>query len=415
MKAILQRVKTIAAVLSVALLSAGLIAGLNTLAPRSNALVMESHRMQGEFMVNAAHSDFALSLTPTAIAAPGPAGETVSFKPTQPYNPSTLEGTDDYHCFLLDPKLTQDRMVVGVNIQPQQGSIVHHVILFKITGDSVTDAINKNQESGGQGWTCFGGPNVGSSQSVAGSWLGAWVPGAGDGRLPEGIGSALPKGSLIVMQVHYNLLAGTKPDQSSAELTYAPAGTQLKAIQTELRVAPVEIPCPDGARSATCNRTNTLRENVKKFGQAGVQIPQGLLALCNKNLSDYQKPVGDAGAVVTSCERPIKQAGTLYSVAGHMHLLGRDIKLELNPGTPQAKLLLHIPRWDFHWQGNYWFKNPVEVKAGDTVRITCTYDNSAANQPVLAGSQTQPRYVAWGEGTADEMCLGVIGVVSKGN
>jgi hypothetical protein len=39
------------------------------------------------------------------------------------------------------------------------------------------------------------------------------------------------------------------------------------------------------------------------------------------------------------------------------------------------------------------------------MQLTCEYDNSAANQPVIDGVQQPPKDVAWGEGTADEMCL----------
>lgn len=411
MKTWIDRAKTLTSLVSVGVLTVGMLSWISSLAPQNTAQVSDTQHGRGHFRANVVQSDFTLSLSAPAIAAQGP-GQTVTLQPDQPYLPASLEGSDDYHCFLLDPRLSEDRMVVGVNIKPQQGSLVHHVILFKLSGDAVGAALAKNQSSGGQGWTCFGGPDVGGS-GVASSWLGAWVPGVGDGRFPDGVGSSLPKGSLIVMQVHYNLLAGAKPDQSTVELSYAPTGAALKAIRTDLHLAPVELPCPDGMTSSTCNRTSTLRENVKKYGQAGVEIPQGLLSVCNRSLSDYQKPVGDASSISTSCDRRMSRAGTLYSVAGHMHLLGKDIKLELNPDTPQAKILLHIPKWDFHWQGNYWFKNPVEVKVGDVLRVSCTYDNSVAHQPLLAGKQNPPRYVTWGEGTADEMCLGVVGITAN--
>ena len=37
----------------------------------------------------------------------------------------------------------------------------------------------------------------------------------------------------------------------------------------------------------------------------------------------------------------------MYAVAGHMHLLGRSIKVELNPGTAKAQTLLDIPAYNF--------------------------------------------------------------------
>ena len=61
-------------------------------------------------------------------------------------------------------------------------------------------------------------------------------------------------------------------------------------------------------------------------------------------------------------------------VGGHMHLLGKSIRVELNPGTEHARVLLDIPRWDFHWQGAYSLKEPVEAKPGDVLRVTCRYD-----------------------------------------
>jgi hypothetical protein len=96
-----------------------------------------------------------------------------------------------------------------------------------------------------------------------------------------------------------------------------------------------------------------------------------------------------------------------------MHLRGRDITVVLDPGTPKERTLLHIPAWDFHWQDVYYLKTPVHVTAADTVRVTCTFDNSKAGQPVFGAAQLRPRYVLWGEGTTDEMCLAMLSVANR--
>ena len=57
-----------------------------------------------------------------------------------------------------------------------------------------------------------------------------------------------------------------------------------------------------------------------------------------------------------------------------MHLLGKSIRVELNPGTCGRPVLLDIPRWDFHWQTAYTLEEPVEAKAGDVLRVTCRFD-----------------------------------------
>jgi hypothetical protein len=82
-------------------------------------------------------------------------------------------------------------------------------------------------------------------------------------------------------------------------------------------------------------------------------------------------------------------------------------RISLNPGTPAEKILLDIPRWDFHWQGEYWFAEPIALRQGDRVRISCVYDNAEAI-PGPDGRPLEPRYLTWGEGTTDEMCLGGI-------
>ena len=90
-----------------------------------------------------------------------------------------------------------------------------------------------------------------------------------------------------------------------------------------------------------------------------------------------------------------------------MHLLGRTLKLTLNPGTPSEKILLDVKNYNFDDQSATVLKKPVAVKAGDTIRVQCTFDPTLRQLlPELKG--LPPRYVTWGEGSSDEMCLGVI-------
>ena len=113
-------------------------------------------------------------------------------------------------------------------------------------------------------------------------------------------------------------------------------------------------------------------------------------------------PVGP----VQHCDRTIERPATLRAVAGHMHLLGKSITIEVNPGTPRARTVLDIPVWDFDNQGS----RPVDavpLRRGDTVRVTCEHDPGLRD--VLPAFDGQPeRYVVWGEGTTDEMCLGTL-------
>jgi hypothetical protein len=156
-----------------------------------------------------------------------------------------------------------------------------------------------------------------------------------------------------------------------------------------------------------------LQDEVNKYGATAAVIPSALLRLCGKTLADYPTSVGDGTSIATSCDRAVTRRETIYGVAGHMHLRGQDISLVLDPGTAKQQTLLHIPAWVFHWQDVYYLQKPVTVGPGDTIRVTCSFDNSKAGQPVVGAKQLTPRYVLWGEGTTDEMCLGMLSVAAS--
>ncbi len=319
--------------------------------------------------------------------------------------------------------------VTSAVVKPQRTEIVHHVILFEATGDNATEARRLDAASGGKGWTCFGGPQLTETRASAGNaasdrlgspqWISAWVPGHATNDLPSGTGVLVHRDAVIVMQIHYNLLHDghahvSKPDRSSAVLKLVPAaGSALTPLDTFLAPAPVELPCPAGSHGPLCSRDAAFRAEAKKYGQDAALISVGLLYLCKKTLADYPQAVGDARSIGTSCDRAVNRPIRIYGVAGHMHLRGVDIRIELNPGTPRAQTLLHIPRWDFHWQDAYYLEHPVDADPGDTIRVSCRFDNSKAAQPVVGGKPLAPRYVLWGEGTTDEMCLGLLQVATR--
>ncbi len=315
------------------------------------------------------------------------------------YTPSapTGEGTDDYRCFLLDPGVARDQFITGFNVLPGNPEVVHHVIMFRVPPDLVEEAEQKDASTPEQGWTCFGNSGLGGGAEIDDApWLGAWAPGGSEQVFANGFGEKLEAGSRVVMQVHYNLLAGKSPDRSAAELRLAPASRRIKALETRLLPAPVELPCrPKYAAGELCKRPAALADVKQRFGQGPGATADLLHFLCGK---------GRPGPV-QSCTRTIMKPETVRGVAGHMHLLGRSIKVEVNPGTPRARTLLDIPVWNFDDQGSRAIK-PAALKPLDTIKVTCRHDQRLRAQPSFQG---QPdKYVLWGEGTTDEMCLGIL-------
>jgi hypothetical protein len=315
------------------------------------------------------------------------------------YTPSapTGVGTDDYRCFLLDPKITRDSFVTGFNVRPGNPHVVHHVILFRVPPDLVGDAESKDAETPGEGWTCFGTSGLSNDGSIDDApWLGAWAPGGSERLYGKGLGEKLEAGSRIIMQVHYNLLAGSEPDTSAAELRLTEDPSTV-ALQTQLLPAPVELPCRPGKGGNLCDRDKALADVKARFGDGPGSTANALHLLCG----------GGPAGPVQSCTREISAPETIRGVAGHMHLLGRKITIEVNPGTPRARTILDIPVWDFDNQGSR-PTPPIHLKRGDTVKVTCTHSQDLRDRLPAFQTQRQDRYVLWGEGTTDEMCLGIL-------
>jgi hypothetical protein len=110
---------------------------------------------------------------------------------------------------------------------------------------------------------------------------------------------------------------------------------------------------------------------------------------------------------VQTCDHSVRRPGAIRAAAGHMHLLGRSISITLNPGTPREKVVLDIPKWDFDNQATRMLKKPVRTGPDDVLRVTCRHDQSLRDHlPAFKGRPE--RYVVWGDGTMDEMCLGIV-------
>ena len=343
-------------------------------------------------------------------AQPLRAGERrLSLRTPVAYTPSppTGVGTDDYRCFLLDPDLPEDAWLTGTNIRPGNPDVVHHVILFQVDGALVEQAEREDAASPEAGWTCFGAMGLegefGDLDDA--SWLGAWAPGGRETVTRSGHGVALDQDARIVMQVHYSLLlhdTGDLSDRSATELRWLPrAGSDLQEIHTVLLPAPVELPCrPQHAAGRLCTHDASVEDVKARFGESAGQTANVLHLLCGTDVAPTD---------TTTCTRTVQRPMTILGAAGHMHLLGRWITIEANARAPDARTLLDIPVWNFDDQAAKPVE-PLRLEPGDTLTVTCHHDQAMRDLlPAFEG--TEEKYVVWGQGSADEMCLGMLQAV----
>lgn len=251
--------------------------------------------------------------------------------------------TDDYRCFIIDPQLETDKFLTAYEVIPGEPTVVHHMVLFAVdTPEDEAAAQALDDADPRPGYTCFGDSGVSGARLIT-----AWAPGVAVQKFPANTGLPLTAGRKLIMQVHYNTLAGILPDR-----------TQL-ALQLEDNV-PLEA-------------VNVL---VGDF--------------------DFVLPPGQEEVITTEefslDALPISVRA--HAVFPHMHILGRTMRIELDRADGSTECVADVPDWDFHWQQFFLYSNAVRVNPTDTLRISCSYDTRGVTEPVT-----------FGEGTTDEMCL----------
>ena len=103
--------------------------------------------------------------------------------------------------------------------------------------------------------------------------------------------------------------------------------------------------------------------------------------------------------------RPLDRDILLTSVMPHMHWLGKDFTFAAVLPDGKTRIpLIKIDHWNFNWQGTYAFKEPIRVPKGSWFEVEAHFDNSESNP---ANQNKPPKVVRWGEGTNDEMCIGI--------
>jgi hypothetical protein len=192
------------------------------------------------------------------------------------------------------------------------------------------------------------------ADAASARWMGAWAPGSGGADLPEGTGIWMEAGSRLVLQVHYNTAhnAEAGPDRTTVEVRLE------DSVQKPAAIVPWA--------------------NPQWLGRGGMRIPAG------------------ARDARHSFSYPFPASVDIHAVGLHMHTLGSAAALRIRRKGGGADCLLDIPEWDFHWQQIYRLRQAKPLNAGDNLELECRWNN------------TTGRDVFWGEGTADEMCLGLL-------
>jgi len=258
-------------------------------------------------------------------------------------------GKDVFRCFVLPTNLTEDKNVVAVEVRPGNARVVHHVINFIDTSGKGRQ-LDQNDPAPGYS-TGPGGIGI-----LPAGALGGWAPGNFPRFLPAGVGMPLPKGSDVVIQVHYHKTGKPETDQTSIGLYFAKEPVQKRLRTWPLTTLAIKIP-PDVARHEIKVRHT---------------VPFDVTAL---------------------------------TITPHMHLLGKEMKVTATLPDGTVKNMVWIKDWDYRWQDTYRFKEPVALPKGTHLDLVAYYDNTK-NNPL--NPHNPPKQVGFGEETTDEMAFAFI-------
>jgi hypothetical protein len=259
-------------------------------------------------------------------------------------------GVDEYRYFVIPTNLTEDKYLVGLEVRPGNTKVVHHTLIWADSTSTSRDADAATPEYGFEG----------SGSAVAGqlnNQLPGYVPGQKPILFTDGLAMRIPKGSDLLLQMHYAPSATDEWDSTSINLFFA------KTPPTRRVESYVMLPIPGVLQ----NDVFIIPPNQVKQFHGKITLPFDV---------------------------------TFLGLAPHCHLLGKDWQVYaiLPDGTRLDAI--NINTWDFNWQGSYYFKKPLILPRGTEIHALATYDNTTDNPN---NPNNPPKIISWGEKTSDEM------------
>ena len=243
-------------------------------------------------------------------------------------------GVIDYRYVPVALNLPQDKWLRAIEFVPGDHEVLHHIITY------LSSPANKSEsaEDGGAG---------------RGENLGGFAPGRQPDEFADNSGRLIPKGSNLLLQMHYTTSGRETVDATRVGLYFH----------------------------------DQPPEHVMSGGVAGQRR--------------FIIPPGAKEHKLTGVQN-IERDAYLYELNPHMHFRGRYMTYTAQYPDGTEELLLSVPKYDFNWQFNYRLEEPLFLPAGSKVIARGAMDNSAQNK----GNPDPTRPVFFGLQTMHEMFFG---------
>lgn len=262
---------------------------------------------------------------------------------TEPYT-LRADGPDVFRNFVVPLPVDGTKYVRGVEFQPQNPRIVHHAIMRVDRGTARRRPVDRALESDNESMTLAEG------ESPDGQFIG-WAPGKIPSLGPEDLAWRLDEGTDLILELH--MLPSGKPEEIQSEIGFYFADEPPSRTPYGLQLGSYAIDIPPGETDYLIEDTYTLPVDVD-----------------------------------------------VHSVYPHAHYLGKTVRAHATLPDGTTRWLIDIPQWDFNWQDQYRYAEPIFLPAGTSVTMELTYDNSAEN---IQNRNDPPVRVRYGGRSSDEM------------
>jgi hypothetical protein len=274
------------------------------------------------------------------------------------------DGTVDYQYFEVPTNFTEDRWIRAGEVRAGNPEHVHHIIVSVIEPQgnarpnvmSVKAIADGNAARAPRTLTDAQRAQLATASRRANAVsLVNWAVGEDAPVFPAGLAKRIPAGSTLQFQVHYTTNGAAATDRSKIGLIFSKEPPKNE-IRTAL-IANAQFAIPAGAANHQIEAEATFTDNVK-----------------------------------------------VWTMHPHMHLRGKDMTYTAIYPDGRQEVVLHVPKYDFGWQTDYWLAQPLSLPKGSKLHVTAHFDNSPANRFNPDPSTT----VRWGDQTWEEMMIGYI-------
>ena len=289
--------------------------------------------------------------------------------------PIPATGTVPYQYLEVPANFSEDRFIQAWELRPGNRAVVHHVIVYTKPPQTADTAQTRPATAGPRPTPLFtfpggteipagqtGGPKLPPDQQKPigpndrprperlGPSIGGYVPGNSIRRFVDGTAMRLPAGYSLVFQMHYTPTGEATTDRSRLGLKFAPAAPRIVLTSSPLI-------------------------------NGGLHIPPGA--------ANHQ----------VDAEMTVNRDIVLYSLTPHTHVRGKRWFYEAVYPDGRRETILSVPNYDFDWQHEYVFREPLKLPAGTKIQAKAWYDNSTSNK----ANPDPTKDVWWGDQTWEEM------------